>query len=258
MADRVVEMDEGFFSIRGSFRIAGLVDIGTHASLVRLSDGRFAMLDSYTLSGEVEARVAELTDNGATLAAILNVHPFHTVHVGAMHRRFPKAKLYGTARHADKAPDLPWEPLHTENPELHALFADDLAFSVPAGVQLVTSNDNVHFSSVLVRHRASGIVHVDDTLSYVKMPSAVRFVGLTDVFVFHPTLSAALHRAAGAAAAFRTWAQDLATDWRDAKAMCTAHIGIWRASEGDAFDRRVLGALERVSSTLTAHAARYG
>ena len=43
----------GFHHIRGSFRIGGVVDVGTHCSLVEIADGRFAFLDSYTLTGEV-------------------------------------------------------------------------------------------------------------------------------------------------------------------------------------------------------------
>ena len=98
------------------------------------------------------------------LEAVLHLHPFHTVHVRAAHELFPSAKLYGTARHADKLGDLPWEPLHTEDAELHSAFAEDLAFSVPRGVDFVSSDPNLHFSSVLALHRASKTLHVDDTL----------------------------------------------------------------------------------------------
>ena len=255
MADRVETINEDFHNIRGSFKIAGVVDIGTQASLVRLTDGRFVMLDSYTLSGEVAASVARLTDDGKKLAAILNLHPFHTVHVRRMHARFPDASLYGTARHAAKAPELPWQPLRTEDPALWAEFDGELEFTVPKGVHFVHRNQNVHFASVLVRHVASGTVHVDDTLSYGRVPWMLKWTGLSDVFVFHPTLASALVREAGAAEAFRTWAQDVATRWRDVTTVCAAHIGIWRAPEGSqgAFLRRVEAALDRVEPVLEAH-----
>lgn len=257
MADRIETITEDFYSIRGSFKIAGLLDIRTQASLVRLGDGRFVMLDSYPLKGEIESRVMELTEGGTQIAAIVNVHPFHTVHVRTMHQQLPDAKLYGCARHHGRFPELPWEPELTEDPSLHALFADDLAFSVPAGVDLVTSNDNVHFSSVLVLHRKSGTVHVDDTLSYAEMPSVIQWLGINDVFAFHPTLGSALRPEAGAAAAFRTWAQDLATGWADVTTVCTAHVGIWRGEPGR-FQARVLSALESVSGTLDTHEAKHG
>ena len=51
MSEDVIQVAENFWNIRGSFKVAGLVDIGTQASLVRRSDGKFLMLDSYTLSG---------------------------------------------------------------------------------------------------------------------------------------------------------------------------------------------------------------
>lgn len=46
MADRIVEISEDFWNIRGSFKIGGLLDIGTQASLARLGDGRYVLLDS--------------------------------------------------------------------------------------------------------------------------------------------------------------------------------------------------------------------
>ncbi|MEM6930131.1 MAG: hypothetical protein AAF602_24540 [Myxococcota bacterium] len=257
MAERIETITEDFHSIRGSFRVAGLLDIRTQASLVRLADGRFVMLDAYRLQGELEREVLRLTDDGRALAAIVNLHPFHTVHVRAVHERFPEAKLYGTARHHSKYPELPWEPEKTEDPALHALFSADLEFSVPDGVDLVTSNDNVHFGSVLAYHPASGTVHVDDTLSFAEMPSVVQWIGIADVFAFHPTLSAALRPEPGAAAAFRTWAQDLATRWSRATTVCTAHVSIWRGEPG-AFQSRVLKALDGVASTLDAHARKHG
>jgi len=255
MADRVETITEDFHNIRGSFRIAGLLDIGTQASLVRLADGRFVMLDSYTLTGEVADFVARLTDDGARLAAIINVHPFHTVHVRDAHRRFPEARLYGTQRHADEAPELPWQPLRTEDPAMWAEFDGELEFTVPDGVHFVHRNDNVHFSSVLVRHVASNTVHVDDTLSYGKVPWVLRWTGISELFAFHPTLGMALEARPGAATDFRTWAQDLATRWRDVTTMCAAHIGIWRAPEGSdgAFQAEVENALARVASVLDAH-----
>ncbi|MEN0066600.1 MAG: hypothetical protein AAGA48_30990 [Myxococcota bacterium] len=258
MADRIEQISDDFYSIRGSFKIGGLLDIGTHAALVRKADGRFVMLDSYTLKDDVEAQVAALTEDGALLDAILNLHPFHTVHCKRVHAQFPNAKLYGTVRHAKKAPDLPWQTLTTDDPALHASFAEDFEFSVPAGVDFISDNENIHFSSVLARHRASRTVHVDDTLSYAQLPGVVRMFGWNDVFAFHPTLGTALLRKAGAAAAFRTWAQDIATRWRDTTTMATAHLGIWQAPAEGAFEERVLNALNGVESTLAGHARKHG
>ncbi|MFT6377963.1 MAG: hypothetical protein ACJARS_004626, partial [bacterium] len=52
MSDPLIHVADDFWNIRGSFKIFGVVDIGTHASLVRRPNGRFVLLDAYTLSGD--------------------------------------------------------------------------------------------------------------------------------------------------------------------------------------------------------------
>ena len=46
MADRIHDLGLGFWNIRGSFRLGGLLDIGTQCSLVQLNSGKFIFLDS--------------------------------------------------------------------------------------------------------------------------------------------------------------------------------------------------------------------
>ena len=260
MRPNIIHIADDFWNVRGSFKIGGLVDIGTQASLVRRANGKFVFLDSYTLSADVEREVLELTNGGEDIEAILNVHPFHTVFARKMNERFPRAKLYGTARHVSRSPELPWEPLCTEDPELHALFADDFEFSVPRGVDFISANENVHFSSVLVLHRASKTIHVDDTLMYVRLPKAARLLGATDVMSFHPTLAKALEKRPGAAQDFRDWATDLAERWRDAQNLCAAHTAtlMARQNKGASIHARMLKSLDKVSRTLKAHEGKYG
>ncbi|NNC55581.1 MAG: hypothetical protein HKO07_07665, partial [Pseudomonadales bacterium] len=145
----MINVADNFWNIRGSFKVGGVLDIGTQCSLVRLANGRFVFLDAYTLSDEVAAEVASLTDNGASIDAIINLHPFHTLHVAAMHERYPNAQLYGTRRHIERLPELPWQPELCESAELRAHFAEDFDFSIPAGVDFISANPNLHFSSVL-------------------------------------------------------------------------------------------------------------
>jgi len=251
---------DDFWNIRGSFKIGGVVDIGTQTSLVRRGNGRFVFLDSYSLSGEVEREVLELTNGGKDIEAILNVHPFHTVFARKMHERFPLAKLYGTSRHVSRSSDLPWEALRTEDPELHAMFADDFEFSVPRGVDFISADEKIHFSSVLVLHRASNTIHVDDTFVYVRLPKMMSFFGLTDAMSFHPSLGKALEKRAGAAEDFRGWATELAERWRDAENLCAAHTGtlMARKNHGASIHARMAKALSKVSGTLAAHERKYG
>ena len=42
-----------------------------------------------------------------------------------MHELYPQARLYGTERHTERFPKLPWEVVRSEDPELHEWYADD-------------------------------------------------------------------------------------------------------------------------------------
>lgn len=259
MTDHVIQVADDFWNIRGSFRVAGLLDVGTQASLVRRANGRFVLLDCYTLRGEVARQVDDLTGGGLDIEAIFNLHPFHTVHVQAVHERYPEARLYGTARHKVKAPDLPWEELNTDEVELHARFAAELEFSVPRGVDFISANEHVHFSSVLAYHPSSGTIHSDDTFNYLANSGLMRLTGMGDSVSFHPTLGKALQKRAGAAQEFREWAENLIESWRDAENLCAAHNAALLAgdNDGDSLHQRLLSALEKVGSALEAHERKF-
>lgn len=246
-----IDLGNGFWNARGSFKIGGVLEAGTQASLVRRPDGRFLMLDSITLEGAALEGVMRLTDGGAKVAAILNLHPFHTLHCEEASRRFPQATLYGTSRHRAKAPGLAWADEEVDSEAVAARFADTLLISKPRGVDFVSDDEYVHFSSLLAFHPASGTVHSDDTLSYMKLPFPVSLVKRETPLFFHPTLGKALEQRAGAAADFRAWARRLAGEWAGASALCAAHNGICRF-KGD-FGRQVERALARVEPTLAKH-----
>jgi len=259
MANNVIHVAGGFWNIRGSYRIGGVLDVGTQVSLVRRTNGRFVFLDSYTLTGRASREVDDLTGGGENVEAILNLHPFHTLHVRRMHELFPRARLYGTARHLERFPELPWQEARTEDAALHAEFADDFEFSVPRGVDFISANEQVHFSSVLALHRASATIHSDDTLMYVVLPALLRLFGLSNAVSFHPTLAKALQKRPGAAREFRDWARGLIEDWRDAENLCAAHTAALLAKDnsGDSIHDRLLRALEKVEGTLRSHERKY-
>lgn len=250
MADELIQIADGFWNIRGSFKIAGLIDVGTQMSLVQLRSGDFVLLDSYALSGEVERQVRALTDGGRAVRAILNLHPFHTVHVPATASQFPSAELYGTRRHKERAPGLRWQALCCDDPALHTKFAEDLAFTVPRGVDLIPDNQAIHFSSVLAIHRASRTLHVDDTLTWSALP-------LVGGLKFHPTLRFALQKRPGAAAEFRAWAQELAGTCDDLQHLCTAHSRKLPDTD-QPIATRVRAALGGITGLLNKHTRRYG
>lgn len=201
-----------------------------------------------------------MTNGGQEIEAVLNLHPFHTVHVSKMHERYPNARHYGTERHLLKFPELDWQPLRTEDPELHDLFAKDLEFSVPRGVDFISDDENLHFSSVLAYHRNSGTIHVDDTLMYIRLPLLMRFFGLNDAMSFHPTLSKVLEEREGAVDDFRAWAEELAERWKEAENLCAAHTAAL-LPENDSktsIHDRILRALAKVESTLKSHQRKFG
>ena len=253
----LIDCGDGFLSIRGHFKAGGLIDVGTQAALVELEPGRFVFLDSYTLDDEALRRILAMTGNGEQVEAIINLHPFHTLHCRWMHETFPKAKLFGTQRHHDKLPDLPWESDRCEAAELHARYDQWFDFSVPDGVLLVCDSESVHFSSILARHRRSGTIHVDDTLSFIDKGFPLSLLPITGQLNFHPTLAKALKPEAGAADRFAHWARTLARDWSNAKRVACAHNAIVPLRNGE-FTRRVLLALERVKPVLDKHRAQFG
>jgi len=252
MSDHIQPIADGFWNIRGSFKIAGLLDICTHASLVRLHSGKYVLLDAYTLDDKLLGEVQALTNGGRDIEALINLHPFHTVHVKRAHAQFPEAKLYGTERHVAKAADLPWQPERTDSAAFAALYADDFEFWIPDGVDFISADENVHFSSVLALHPATRTLHVDDTLMFTKIPllSGVRF---------HPTLAKALKPEAGAADAFRQWAHRLADRCDDIDHLCAAHTRCFHVEEGDApMSHRVRHALQQCEKVLKAHERTFG
>jgi hypothetical protein len=260
MSDRIIQVADDFWNVRGSFKAAGVVDVGTQVSLVRLGSGRFVFLDSYTLDGDILRDIEALTRGGKDVEAIINLHPFHTVHVKSMHRLFPDAELYGTARHLSLFPALPWIGMRSEEETLHEQFGEDLEFSVPLGVDFVSSNPHVHFSSVLAFHRASGTIHSDDTFNYVRLPFPLNMTPMHDNVSFHPTLAKALEKRAGAADDFRAWAEGLIDDWKEAQNLCAAHTAtlLGRDNHRDPLHDRLRAALDRVEPILRRHQERYG
>lgn len=246
-----------FWNIRGAHRIGGVLDVGTHMSVVQRANGRFVVVDGCPLDATQRDALLALTANGTQVDAVVHVHPFHTLHVEAMHRMFPTAALYGTARHRRQAPALPWAEGPVEAWGGDHPLRDLFALSVPDGVDFVCPDERVHVASVLVRHRASGIVHVDDTLNVLAAPGPLRRLLPQSTLRMHPMLARALRPAAGAADAYATWARRLAAGWADTRIVCAAHSAV-RGLPAGGFQHEVEMALEKVSRTLDRHRLRYG
>ena len=258
MTDKIIKISDDFWNIRGEFKVFGLLNIGTHASLVKLSSGKFVLLDAYTFQDDIKQQVDSLNNNGADIEAIINLHPFHTLHVAKAHSYYPHAKLYGTQRHLDKYPELPWQAPLTNSNEFARLYAADFEFSVPRGVDFISSNEQLHFSSVLAYHKASKTIHVDDTLMYLKLPGLLGVLKSPELS-FHMTLSRTLERRKGAADDFRLWVAEIALQWRDAQVLCAAHCDtLIVKNKSPSIAAMIMSALQKEESTLKQHQKKFG
>lgn len=165
MADKIYNLGKGFWNIRGSFYIEnkeGSRDVGTQCSLVKLQSGKFIFLDSYELKDDIREEVMQLTNNGQEVEAVLNVHPYHTVHCEQMAKDFPQATFYGSRRHPEQAPQVNWSDDLVESAAVTERYAE-LEFALPEGIYYIAPEESVHAGSLLVYHPASKSLHVDDT-----------------------------------------------------------------------------------------------
>lgn len=258
MTDKILKISDDFWNIRGEFKIFGILNIGTHASLVKRSNGKFVLLDAYSMQDHIKQQIDALTDNGADIEAIVNLHPFHTVHIEKTHRDYPHAKLYGTLRHIDKFPNLPWQKELTNSSEFATLFSADFEFSVPRGVDFISKNEHLHFSSVLAYHKGSKTIHVDDTLMYLQLPGLLSILKSPELS-FHMTLSKTLEQRKGAADDFRLWVAEIADQWSDTEVLCAAHSStLFTKKQSSSIAAMIMTALERVETTLQHHEKKFG
>jgi hypothetical protein len=253
----IEHLADNFWNIRGDFKISHVINIGTQMSLVRKPDGSFILLDAYEIDEADREALMALTYGGSLIEAVLNVHPFHTIHCEFINKLLPSARLIGTRRHHEKMPDLPWDSALIEDQSTQQQFTDIFDFSIPAGVDFVPEDESVHVSSVLVRHRESRIVHVDDTLMFIDLPSLAEKLLPGPRLRFHPKLADGLEKRPGAADDYIGWARSLAEEWDDTKIACVAHNGIFRLT-GETFAEAIEEALEQASGTLDDHRNKFG
>ena len=245
MTDKIIDLGSGFWNIRGTFRIGGVLNIGTQCSLVKLASGRFIFLDSYALTGDVRDEVMALTNNGQDVEAVLNVHPFHTVHCAQMAKDFPKATMYGSSRHHKKMPEIKWAEDLVES-EAVAQRYPELKFSLSEGVHYISPNEMIHAGSLLAYHPASQSLHVDDT--FMSPPMKLLEAVLPEL-ILHPTTKKALTNEPNAGAHYCDWATNLASEWRDVRNFCAAHSYLVRFKEGE-FEKALLKAIDKARPKL--------
>ncbi|WP_201532284.1 MULTISPECIES: hypothetical protein [unclassified Psychrobacter] len=245
MSDKIIDLGAGFWNIRGTFRLGGVLNIGTQCSLVKLASGRFVFLDSYTLTDDVRAQVMALTNNGQDVEAVLNLHPFHTVHCAQMAKDFPQATFYGSSRHHKKVPEVQWADDLVES-DVVAERYPELKFSLSQGVHYIAPNEMIHAGSLLAFHPASKSLHVDDT--FMSPPTKLLEAVLPELLL-HPTTKKALKNEPNAGKEYCDWASNLADDWRDVRNFCAAHSYLVKFKNGE-FEKALLKAIAKARPKL--------
>lgn len=235
-----VEIAPGFWNLRAPFFVlGGTLNLGTHMSVVDLGDGRFVAIDCTELTAAAAAELAELTEGGDALVAVLTTHPFHTLAIPSLHALYPSTAdraWYGCPRHLLKCTvDKSGRPIRWAGDlnecATRRKFEPQLRMAIPAGGEFVdpTPPTRNHLSTVLVLHAASRTVHVDDCLNWVEgMGLLARFAGMPNrTLHFHPSLlHSGLRPTQAAPRAFRDWVQaTLLDDWQYDN-LATAHNGV--------------------------------
>ena len=245
MSDKIYDLGSGFWNIQGSHKMGGVLDIGTQCSLVQLASGNFVFLDSYTLTDEVRAQIMALTDRGQKVEAVLNLHPFHTVHCERMASDFPQAIFYGSARHRKQVPQVQWSEDNVESDAVAERYPE-LRFSLSQGIDYISANENIHAGSLLAYHPASQSLHVDDT--FMSPPSKL-LKALLPELMLHPTTKKALTSAPDAGEQYCQWATELAHQWRHTRHFCAAHSGIINFEVGG-FENALVKAVNKARPKL--------
>jgi len=245
MNDEIYDLGAGFWSIRGSFIKNGIIDIGVQCALIKLPSGRFIFLDSYTLKDDVRQQVMALTNEGQDVEAVLNVHPFHTVHCAQMAQDFPQATFYGSSRHPQQVPEVSWADDLVESDAVAERYPE-LQFSLPKGIHYIAPDENVHASSLLVYHPASKSIYVDDTF---EIPPSKLFNAVQPNLGLHPTTKKALKEEPNAGKHYCDWVVDLAYEWRNVRHFCGAHSGLMRFEEGQ-FEAALLSVIDNTRHEL--------
>lgn len=245
MSDKIIDLGAGFWNIRGTFRLGGVLNIGTHCSLVKLTSGKFVFLDSYTLTDDVRAQVMALTNNGQDVEAVLNLHPFHTVHCAQMAKDFPQAIFYGSSRHHKKVPEVQWAKDLVESDAVAERYPE-LKFSISQGIHYIAPNEMIHAGSLLVFHPASKSLHVDDT--FMSPPTKLLEAVLPELLL-HPTTKKALKNEPNAGKEYCDWVSNLAHEWREVRNFCAAHSYLVTFKDGE-FEKALLKAIAKARPKL--------
>jgi len=223
--DRVIEIAPGFWNIRGSYKTLGILEIGTHMSIIKLTNGNFVFIDTIPVDEDLKAEIDKLT-NGATVEGVVATHPFHTLAFEGFYSVYPDIPYYGTPRHHRVIPQIPWAGV-TSDPAVMTKWNPDIEMRIPAGAEWdapVPESTN-HFNSCWVYSPIARTIHVDDTVMNIRDPPLiVKLFIPKDQLIFHPSMKGpGLYPTKEAPWEFKSWVEAILADW-DFDNVCCAHV----------------------------------
>lgn len=224
----VLEVGTRFWNIRGQFKIAHIIDIGTHMSIIGLRNGRYLVIDTIPLDDHLKQQIDQLTDYGNKIEAVLATHPFHTLAFPGFYRTYPNVRYYGTPRHLRVLPEIKWAgDVHDCN--VRGLWSPEVEMRIPDGAEFVAPvpEKTNHFSGLFVFHQDSRILHIDDTIFIANQPGfLMKIAGFRHGDMsFHPTIKGSgLFQTPEAPYQFRDFIIGIIRDW-DFDSICAAHMG---------------------------------
>ncbi|KAJ3234847.1 hypothetical protein HDU78_005598 [Chytriomyces hyalinus] len=228
---KIAEIAPGCFNLRAPFTVmAGMIDIGTHMSFIKLSSGKFVLLSTVQLDAQAKREIHDLTQGGDLIEAIIGTNPFHTLAFEQFYTLYPNAAYYGTPRHLRKFKEIPWAGCVTD-PSVLSRWMPDLALELTQGGEFddPQPESTNHFAGVVAIHVPSKTMIVDDCFRVSRNPGFIErgIFGRRDMEVsFHWSLyNDALYKTPGAVQTFYDWVIHL-TKAYDFDNMSTAHGGI--------------------------------
>jgi hypothetical protein len=138
----MIEIGTNFWNLRASFTfVGGLIDIGNHMSLIRLSTGRFLVVDTCEINAVDKQKISTLTNNGELIDAVLATHPFHTMYFKPFKRMFPASsiKYYGCPRHLRNLPEISWTGSLVDGEIMKSWENEGVFLRLPSGLSLFLS-----------------------------------------------------------------------------------------------------------------------
>lgn len=225
MASPLITIGTNFWNLRASFYILHFIDIGTHMSFIKLSSGRFLVVDTCEVPPTAKTAIDVLTENGNLIDAVIGTHPFHTMYFKPFHKMYPNVRYFGCPRHLRNV-DIPWAGNLLDH--LNDWQAEGVQMRVPDGADIDPVDQNNHLSSVFVFHQESKTIHIDDTVVYhEKNPGFVlRCAGAHagKMSFWSGGLKKGLKNTKEAPGEFKNFIQGVINDW-DFDNIVTAHLG---------------------------------